>query len=98
MKMFTDEEAQKITAEDCGKIPVIDVAYDENKARAQLKYVMEILSKSTGTLGFYNESLASKEAGDCFDQAMVDVFLGSATVEDALQTVQDFYTENVFNK
>ena len=98
MKMFTDEEAQKVTAEDCGKIPIIDVDYDQEKAPAQLKYVMEILSKSTGTLGFYNESLATKEAGDCFDQAMVDVFLGSATVEEALQSVQKFYDENVRNK
>ncbi len=98
MKMFTDEEAQKVTAEDCGKIPIIDVDYDQEKAPAQLKYVMDILSKSTGTLGFYNESLATKEAGDCFDQAMVDVFLGSATVEEALQSVQKFYNENVRNK
>lgn len=98
MKCFTDETAQKYTAEVGGKIPVIDVKYDESKAPAQLGYVMDILSKSTGTFGFYNESLASVEAGDCFDNAMVDLFLGSVTPEEAFATVQKFYEENVYNK
>ncbi len=98
MKMFTDETAQKYTAEVSGKIPVINVSYDESKAPAQLSYVMKILEKSTGTLGFYNESLASVEAGDVFDNAMVDLFLGSLTSEEAFQQVQDFYEENVWNK
>ena len=98
MKCFTDETAQKYTAEVGGKIPVIDVKYDESKAPAQLGYVMDILSKSTGTFGFYNESLASVEAGDCFDNAMVDLFLGSITPEEAFATVQKFYEENVYNK
>lgn len=98
MKCFTDETAQKYTAEVGGKIPVIDVKYDESKAPAQLGYVMDILSKSTGTFGFYNESLASVEAGNCFDNAMVDLFLGSVTPEEAFATVQKFYEENVYNK
>jgi raffinose/stachyose/melibiose transport system substrate-binding protein len=98
MKYFTDETAQKYTAEIAGKIPVIDVAYDKEKAPAQLGYVMDILSKSTGTLGFYNESLVSVEAGDVFDNAMVDLFLGSLTPEQAFEQVQTFYTENVRNK
>ena len=98
MKCFTDETAQKYTAEVGGKIPVIDVKYDQSKAPAQLGYVMDILSKSTGTFGFYNESLASVEAGDCFDNAMVDLFLGSVTPEEAFATVQKFYEENVYNK
>ena len=98
MKCFTDETAQKYTAEIGGKIPVIDVEYDAEKAPAQLAYVMDILATSTGTLGFYNESLASVEAGDCFDNAMVDLFLGSTTSEDAFATVQKFYEENVYNK
>lgn len=98
MKMFTDETAQKYTAEVGGKIPVINVKYDENLAPAQLAYVMKILEKSTGTLGFYNESLASVEAGDVFDNAMVDLFLGSLTSEEAFQQVQDFYKEDVWNK
>lgn len=98
MKCFTDETAQKYTAEVGGKIPVINVDYDKDAAPAQLGYVMDILSKSTGTLGFYNESLASVEAGDVFDNAMVDLFLGSLTSEQAFQQVQDFYTENVWNK
>jgi raffinose/stachyose/melibiose transport system substrate-binding protein len=98
MKYFTDETAQKYTAEIGGKIPVIDVAYDKEKAPAQLGYVMDILSKSTGTLGFYNESLASVEAGDVFDNAMVDLFLGSLTSEQAFEQVQSFYAENVWKK
>jgi len=96
MKCFTDETAQKYTAEVGGKIPVINVAYDEAKAPKQLGYVMDILAKSTGTLGFYNESLASVEAGDVFDNAMVDIYLGNTSVEDGFQSVQDFYTENVW--
>ncbi|MDF2612012.1 MAG: extracellular solute-binding protein family 1 [Lachnospiraceae bacterium] len=97
MKCFTDETAQKYTAEVGGKIPVINVEYDKELAPAQLAYVMSILEKSTGTLGFYNESLASVEAGDVFDNAMVDLFLGSLTSEEAFQQVQTFY-ENVWNK
>ena len=62
----------------------------------QLKYVQDIMDKATGTFGFYNESLASVEAGDCFDNAMVDIFLGNQTPEEAFQTVQDFYEENVW--
>lgn len=98
MKFFTDETAQKYTAEVGGKIPVINVDYDENKAPAQLSYVMDILETSTGTFGFYNESLASVEAGDVFDNAMVDLFLGSLTSEEAFGQVQEFYQDNVWKK
>ncbi len=98
MKCFTDETAQKYTAEVSGKIPVIDVKFDQDKAPAQLAYVSEILAKSTGTFGFYNESLASVEAGDCYDNAMVDLFLGSISPEEAFAQVQKFYEENVYNK
>lgn len=98
MKMFTDETAQKYTAEVGGKIPVVNVDYDINKAPKQLSYVMDILDTCTGTLGFYNESLASVEAGDTFDNAMVDLFLGSLTPEQAFQQVQDYYEENVWKK
>ena len=98
MKMFTDDEAQKYTAETAGKIPVTNVSYDTSAAPAELKYVTDILAKSTGTLGFYNESLASVEAGDCFDNSMVDLFLGNKTSEEAFQAVEDFYEKNVYNK
>lgn len=98
MKMFTDETAQKYTAEVGGKIPIINVEFDKEKAPAQLSYVMNILDKCTGTLGFYNESLASVEAGDTFDNAMVDLFLGSLTPQEAFQQVQNFYEENVWKK
>jgi raffinose/stachyose/melibiose transport system substrate-binding protein len=98
LKMFTDETAQKYTAEVGGKIPVVDVEFDESVAPAQLGYVMDILSKSTGTFGFYNESLDSVEAGDTFDNAMVDLFLGAITPEQAFQRVEDFYAENVWTE
>lgn len=98
MKMFTDDTAQKYTAEVAGKIPVTGVSFDLEKAPKQLKYVTEILAKSTGTLGFYNESLATTEAGAKFDDAMVDIFLGACTVEEGLQKVQDFYDQNILNK
>lgn len=63
-----------------------------------MSYIEDILSSTTGTFGFYNESLASVEAGDTFDNAMVDIFLGNAEPKEALQKVQDFYDENVRNK
>lgn len=97
MKYFTDETAQKYTAEVGGKIPVVDgVEIDYSKAPAQLSYVQDILSTMTGTFGFYNESLDSVEAGDVFDNAMVDIFLGNATSEEAFAKVQSFYEKNVW--
>ncbi|WP_077610867.1 ABC transporter substrate-binding protein [Clostridium sp. Marseille-P2415] len=98
MKMFTDETSQKYTAETAGKIPVTNVEIDYNKAPKQFSYISDIMKNVTGTLGFYNESLASVEAGDVFDDAMVDIFLGNATAEEAFQKVQDFYEKNVRNK
>ena len=96
MKMFTDDEAQRYTAEVAGKIPVTGVSFDLDKAPKQLGYVKDILAKSTGTLGFYNESLATTEAGDAFDNAMVDIFLGSYSVDEGLQKVEDFYKKNIW--
>lgn len=97
MKYFTDETAQKYTAEVGGKIPVVDgIEIDYDKAPKQLSYVQDILSNMTGSFGFYNESLDSVEAGDTFDNAMVEIFLGSATSEEAFQKVQDFYTNEVW--
>ncbi len=97
MKMFTDETAQKYMAEVAGKFPINkNVEIDYDVAPAQLKYVQDIMANVTGTLGFYNESLDSVEAGDTFDNAMVDVFLGNLTPEDAVQTIQDYYESNVW--
>lgn len=97
MKMFTDETSQKYTAEVGGKIPIIkDLEIDYEAAPAQLSFIQDILATATGTFGFYNESLDSVEAGDCFDNAMVDVFLGNQTPEEAFQTVQTFYEDNVW--
>lgn len=96
MKYFTDETAQKYTAEVGGKIPVIDCDIDYEKAPKQLSYVMDIMANCTGTFGFYNESLASVEAGDVFDNAMVSLYLGDYTAEEAFQQVQLFYETEVW--
>lgn len=98
MKMFTDETAQKYTAEVAGKIPVCKVEVDYNKAPKQLSFIQDVLKNMTGTLGFYNESLASVEAGDTFDNAMVDIYLGNATPEEAFAKVQKFYETEVWKK
>lgn len=97
MKYFTDDTAQKYTAEVGGKIPVTKVEYDASKAPAQLAYVMDVFGNAKSTFGFYNESLASTEAGSTFDDAMVSIYLGTP-VEEGLQVVEDFYTNNVWNK
>ncbi len=97
IKYFTDDEAQKYTAEIGGKIPVTNVEYDESVAPAQLSYVMDVFSNAESTFGFYNESLASTEAGSAFDDAMVSIYLGTP-VEEGLQTIEDFYEQNVWNQ
>ena len=96
MKYFTDDTAQKYTAEIGGKIPVTKVQYDASKAPAELAYVMDIFSNASGTFGFYNESLASTEAGSFFDDQFVSMYLGQSTVDEGLQAIEDFYTENVW--
>ena len=96
MKYFTDDTAQKYTAEIGGKIPVTKVEYDASKAPAELAYVMDIFSNASGTFGFYNESLASTEAGSFFDDQFVSMYLGQSTVDEGLQAIEDFYKENVW--
>ena len=96
MKYFTDDTAQKYTAEKGGKIPVTKVEYDAAAAPAELAYVMDIFSNASGTFGFYNESLASTEAGSFFDDQFVSMYLGQSTVEQGLQAIEDFYTDNVW--
>lgn len=97
LKAFTDDTAQKYTAEVGGKIPVTNVAVDYEKAPKQLSFVMDILANMTGTFGFYNESLASVEAGDTFDNAMVSIVLGQKTVEEALKGIDNFYMDEVWD-
>lgn len=94
MKYFTDDIAQKYTAEVGGKIPVTKVEYDADKAPAQLADVMAIFGAATGTFGFYNESLVSTDAGSYFDNQMVAIFQGEKTPEEAFQAVEDWYAEN----
>ena len=98
MKYFTDDTAQKYTAEVGGKIPVTTVQYDADKAPAELAYVMDVFKNAKSTFGFYNESMASTEAGSTFDDAMVSIYLKQNSVEAGLQIVEDFYKNNVWNK
>ncbi len=95
MKYFTDDTAQKYTAEVGGKIPVTGVQYDETKAPKELAYVMDVFKNATGTFGFYNESLYDTEAGSTFDNCFVEVFKGVAP-EEALKPIQEYYEENVW--
>ena len=97
MKYFTDDTAQKYTAEVGGKIPVTTVEYDASKAPAQLAYVMDVFGNAKSTFGFYNESMATTEAGSTFDDTMVSIYLGTP-VEDALASLEDFFKNNVWNK
>ena len=94
MKYFTDDEAQKYTAEVGGKIPVTNVEFDLSVAPAQLADVMEIFGNATGTFGFYNESLVSSDAGSEFDNQMVSIFQQEKTPEEAFQAVEDWYADN----
>ncbi len=91
MKYFTDETAQKYTAEIGGKIPVTNVEYDESLAPMQLAYVMDVFKNASYTFGFYNESLLDTEIGALFDDNMVGLFLGKETPEQAFQAVEDYY-------
>lgn len=98
LKEFTGTEAQKRTAEVAGKMPIINVDIDYSKAPKELKYVQDCMKTLSGTFGFYNESLASVEAGTCFDNSMVSVVMGDKTPEQGMAAVQKFYEENVYNK
>ena len=94
MKMFTDDTAQKYTAEIGGKIPVTKVEYDASVAPAQLAYVMDVFGGAKGTFGFYNESMPSTEAGAHFDDDMVAVYLGDMTPAEVASDMEAFYAEN----
>ena len=94
MKYFTDDTAQKYTAEVGGKIPVTKVEYDASKAPAQLADVMDIFKNASSTFGFYNESLATTEAGSFFDDTMVSMYLGDYSPEEAFQKIEDWYQDN----
>ena len=93
MKYFTDDTAQKYTAEVGGKIPVTNVEFDLSVAPSQLGEVMDIFSNASGTFGFYNESLVSSDAGSEFDNQMVAIFQQEKTPEEAFQAVEDWYVE-----
>ena len=96
LKYFTDEEAQKYTGEVAGKIPVTNAEIDYEVAPKQLSYVNDILAGMTGTLGFYNESLGTVEAGDTFDNNMVAVVLGQKTVDEALESINEFFEDEMW--
>ncbi|MBQ5329994.1 MAG: extracellular solute-binding protein [Oscillospiraceae bacterium] len=94
IKYFTDDTAQKYTAEVGGKIPVTKVQYDAEKAPAQLAYVMDVFSGASGTFGFYNESMPTTETGAHFDDTMVAVFLGDMTPAQAATDMEEYYKAN----
>ena len=94
IKYFTDDTAQKYTAEKGGKIPVTKVQYDASVAPKQLGYVMDVFGKAKGTFGFYNESLPTTETGAHFDDTMVAVFLGDMTPADAAKDMEEYYKAN----
>lgn len=95
MKYFTDDTAQKYTAEVGGKIPVTNVQYDESAAPQQLSYVMDVFNNAKGTFGFYNESMPTTEAGSYFDDTMVSVFLGDMTPAEAATEMETYYADNL---
>jgi len=97
LKYFVDDTAQKYTAEVGGKIPVTSVQYDEAKAPKELAYVMNVFKGASSTFGFYNESLCDSEAGSTFDNCFVEIFKG-ADPATALDPIQKYYEENVWNK
>ena len=94
IKYFTDDTAQKYTAEKGGKIPVTKVQYDASAAPKQLGYVMDIFGKAKGTFGFYNESMPTTETGSHFDDTMVAVFLKDMTPADAAKDMEEYYKAN----
>lgn len=94
IKYFTDDTAQKYTAEKGGKIPVTKVQYDETVAPKQLSYVMDVFGKAKGTFGFYNESMPTTETGAHFDDTMVAVFLGDMKPAEAAKDMEDYYKAN----
>ena len=94
IKYFTDDTAQKYTAEKGGKIPVTNVDYDPSVAPKQLSYVMDVFKGAKGTFGFYNESLPTTETGAHFDDTMVAVFLGDMKPSEAAKDMEDYYKAN----
>jgi raffinose/stachyose/melibiose transport system substrate-binding protein len=98
MQTFTDDTAQKATVEECGKLPVTNVAYDASKAPAQCADITNILKNIKGSIGFYNEHVYNTEAGDLFDNTMVSVAMGDMTPADGQKTMEDWYAANAWKK
>lgn len=92
MKYFTDETAQKYMAEVGGKIPVINVDYDESAAPPELSCVYDMIKNSKASFGFYDESLISTDAGNLFANCCVDIVKGKEP-EEAFSPMQAFYTK-----
>lgn len=98
LKEFTGDTAQKRTAEVAGKMPITNVKVDYSVAPKELSYVQESMKTLSGTFGFYNESLASVEAGDVFDNSMVSIVMGDLTPKQGLEQIQKYYDDNVYKK
>lgn len=92
LKLLTSDAAQKETAENAGKVPVmngIDIDYD--KAPKQFKYITDAMANMSGTLGFYNESVPTTEIGDEYNNAILAIASGQKTPEQAFADLDEFY-------
>ena len=65
----------------------------ENFREKKLNCMIETVPYPTGTV---QVSLATTEAGDIFDDAIVEIYLQNATPQEAFQELQDYYEKNVW--
>ncbi len=79
-------------------MPIIDVEIDYEKAPKQLKFVEDAMQNATGTLGFYDESFATQEAGGMFNDTTVAIMLGDKTVEEGLEELQTYFEDSVYTQ
>ena len=96
MKKYVNENTKAVFAETIGN-PKLDVTDVKNASEIVHSFGLPfILDNTTATFGFYNESLATTEAGDIFDDAIVEIYLQNATPQEAFQELQDYYEKNVW--
>ena len=96
MKKYVNENTKAVFAETIGN-PKLDVTDVKKASEIVHSFGLPfILDNTTATFGFYNESLATTEAGDIFDDAIVEIYLQNATPQEAFQELQDYYEKNVW--
>lgn len=96
LKMFTDETAQKYNVEVGYKFPATRCSVDKTKVSGMTIDIMELLEKTTGTFGYYFESLPTSEAGYVFDNAFMDMVLNRCSVEQGLKKIQQYFEDNIW--